>query len=215
MEPKKIIMTNPNSDLMKSMVQLKHRVNSEAGAPAQSDSEITREVFASVAKINAENGFTAEETAENPKSLAVEFVSVWEEGEVVTNAVLDLETGEVTDIETSDEGAEYKQLLFEEIRCLSRGVSAIVEAKNDNRYFLFDPEMLPQFGGTVRSKTLSSTEYASQGGAACPVCHSRNISAGECTFEKGTAYAHVRCNSCPAEWTETYRLTGYSDLETD
>ena len=152
--------------------------------------------------------------SEKPKTLAVEFVSVWEEGEVVTNAVLDLETGEVTDIETSDEGSKYEQLLYEEIRCIGRGISATVEANSDNQYFLEDLAMLSQFGA-VRPNTLSSAEYVAKGGTDCPACHTGKGVAGSGTFEHGTAYVSVQCNACPAKWTETYRLTGFSDLETD
>lgn len=84
---------------------------------------------------------------ENATTTVVEFESVWDEGTVTTQAVLNLKTGEVTDIESSDDGEEYEHLQYEEIRDVSRGVSAIVVANDKNQYFLEDLSMLPQFGG--------------------------------------------------------------------
>ena len=93
-----------------------------------------------------------------PQTTIVEFVSVWAEGEVVTNAVLDLQTGEVRDIETSDDGEDYEHLEYEEIRDVGRGVSATVEANDDNEYFLEDLSMLTQFGGVDLSRKVPRTE---------------------------------------------------------
>jgi hypothetical protein len=83
----------------------------------------------------------------------VEYESVWDEGSVTTQAILNLRTGEITDIETSDHGEDYEHLQYEEIRDVSRGISAIVVSNNDGQYFLEDMEMLTQFGGgELRSK---------------------------------------------------------------
>lgn len=83
----------------------------------------------------------------SPATLSVEFVSVWSEGEVASDAILDLQSGEVTSIETSDCGAGFENLLHEEVRCPSLGVSAKVEASSADRYFLSDLTMLPLFRG--------------------------------------------------------------------
>lgn len=85
---------------------------------------------------------------QKPTSTVVEYVSVWDEGTVTTHAVLDLRTGAVTDIEASDDGQDYEHLQYEEIRDVSRGVSAIVAPDEKGRYFLKDLSMLTQFGGT-------------------------------------------------------------------
>lgn len=84
---------------------------------------------------------------ESPTTTVVEFESVWDEGTVTTQAVLNLQTGEVTSIEASDDGEEYEHLQYEEIRDVSRGVSATVVANDKNQYFLDDLAMLAQFGG--------------------------------------------------------------------
>lgn len=84
---------------------------------------------------------------EKPGTTVVEFESVWDEGTVTTSAVLNLETGEVTNIESSDDGEEYEHLQYEQICDVSRGVSAIVVANSDNKYFLQDLAMVSQFGG--------------------------------------------------------------------
>lgn len=86
----------------------------------------------------------------------VEFESVWDEGTVTTQAVLNLLTGEVTDIEVSDEGADYEHLQYQEIRDVSRGVSAIVVTNDENQYFLEDLTMLAQFGGAEFARPVQS-----------------------------------------------------------
>lgn len=84
---------------------------------------------------------------ENPTYTVVEYESVWDEGTITTQATLNLLTGEITDIETSDDGEDYEHLQYEKIRDVSRGVSAIVVANDDGQYFLEDLAMLVQFGG--------------------------------------------------------------------
>ena len=87
---------------------------------------------------------------ETPTTTVVEFESVWDEGTVTTQAVLNLQTGEVTDIESSDGGENYEHLQYEEIRDVSRGISAV--ATDDGQYFLNDLGMLVQFGGARKMK---------------------------------------------------------------
>lgn len=84
---------------------------------------------------------------ENSTTTVVEYDSVWDEGTVTTQAVLDLQTGEVTSIGVSDDGEDYENLQYEEIRDVSRGVSAIVVPNDNGQYFLQNLSMLIQFGG--------------------------------------------------------------------
>jgi len=46
-------------------------------------------------------------------NVPVKFVSEWDEGDVVSDAKLNLTTGEVFDIETSDTGESYESLIRE------------------------------------------------------------------------------------------------------
>jgi hypothetical protein len=45
---------------------------------------------------------------EKPTYTVVEYESVWDEGTVTTQATLNLQTGEITDIQTSDDGEDYE-----------------------------------------------------------------------------------------------------------
>lgn len=68
--------------------------------------------------------------------IAVEFKSAWEEGLVASAAMLDLETGEVTDIAVVDdpESDHFETLLEETVEAY--GISAQVEANHENKYFV-------------------------------------------------------------------------------
>lgn len=63
-----------------------------------------------------ENKYAPEES----QVIEVDYVSTWEEGTIETKAKLDLRTGEVTDIESSDEGQHYENLISEKIRYRDR-----------------------------------------------------------------------------------------------
>ena len=70
-------------------------------------------------------------------SQKVEYRSVWEEGVVSTYAQLNLNTGEVTDIETSDEGENYEHLVEEFIYNLNNERQfALVSWNAGNRAFV-------------------------------------------------------------------------------
>ena len=48
----------------------------------------------------------------------------------------------------------------------------------------------------------------------CPACRSTDIEGGFVDVDGATATQRVRCHECEAEWTDTYHLSGYGDLET-
>ena len=61
---------------------------------------------------------------------------------------------------------------------------------------------------------MTQDEYIKNPGV-CPACRSTDIEGGPFTVEGGTASQEMGCNACDAEWHNTYRLTGYTELETD
>ena len=58
-------------------------------------------------------------------TIEVGYRSIWEEGEITTKATLDLETGEVRDIETSEEGAKWKHHSYDEIIVAEKGYMVV------------------------------------------------------------------------------------------
>lgn len=83
--------------------------------------------------------------------ISVKFNSNWEEGTVTTDAKLDLITGEVIDIETSNDGEDFECLLSETID--AGEVTATVEPDDDNRYFVSQVS-LAAFRDWVATATL-------------------------------------------------------------
>ena len=59
------------------------------------------------------------------------------------------------------------------------------------------------------------SEYASHGGASCPVCRSQEIISGIPQMDGPHAWAEIECEFCKSTWNDYYQLTGYSDLETN
>lgn len=64
---------------------------------------------------------------------------------------------------------------------------------------------------------MTPEEYAEKGGVLCPACEPET---GEYTVEGrqvdinfGRATQQCTCLICHAEWTDEYKLTGYSNLE--
>lgn len=57
--------------------------------------------------------------------------------------------------------------------------------------------------------TLSQAEYVHKHGQVCPCCQSGSICGGNVIVEGPAAYQEVSCDSCGAEWSDTYALTGY------
>lgn len=52
-------------------------------------------------------------------------------------------------------------------------------------------------------------EYVAKAGTQCPSCGSDDMDGGEVNIDAGYASQEIRCLTCDAEWTDTYRLTGY------
>lgn len=75
--------------------------------------------------------------------ISVGFDSVWANGIVSTESILDLDTGEVTDIVALDAGDEYRRLVSENIEY--DGLTAAVSLDGNNRYFLKNKGDLQQF----------------------------------------------------------------------
>lgn len=81
------------------------------------------------------------------RKILVEFNSNWEEGTVTSEAQLNLETGEITDIVVSDEGVEFEHLLSETIE--AGGLTATVEANENGDYFVTTQAELEAFRNWV------------------------------------------------------------------
>lgn len=73
----------------------------------------------------------------------VTFISEWEEGEIEASAVLDLETGAVSEIEELYDIDEMETLLGERVK--RGGVIADVEKNEDGEYFVIDYDDLDLF----------------------------------------------------------------------
>ena len=60
---------------------------------------------------------------------------------------------------------------------------------------------------------LTTDQYVERYGNACPNCEEIDIEGtGLVQTDSGIAWQTCRCGSCGAEWTDEYRLTGYSDV---
>lgn len=60
---------------------------------------------------------------------------------------------------------------------------------------------------------LSSSQYARKGGIVCPNCEDDGIRGGAYHGDAGDVWQEVACPACQASWLDTYRLTGYVDLD--
>lgn len=56
-------------------------------------------------------------------------------------------------------------------------------------------------------------QYAEDNGTRCPCCGGAQLSGGFVEIEAGAASQGISCDDCGAEWTDTYVLTGYRNLE--
>lgn len=68
------------------------------------------------------------------KVLPVQFISSWNEGDVETPAKLNLETGEIFDIEKSDDGDNYQGLSGQFVEAVDGKVRAPVKVDLDDTY---------------------------------------------------------------------------------
>ena len=80
-----------------------------------------------------------------PALLPVVFVSSWAEGEVRTSAWLDLDLGQVIDIEVSNEGDEYENLLGEYVESIDGSVLARLGQVDPSGHYALDTDALSAF----------------------------------------------------------------------
>lgn len=62
----------------------------------------------------------------------------------------------------------------------------------------------------ARKVPASSEEYVKEGGNKCPFCGSTDIEGDQVTIDAGKAYQPVGCNDCEGEWTDVYKLEGFT-----
>lgn len=63
-----------------------------------------------------------------------------------------------------------------------------------------------------KTRPVSCRRHAQTQGMYCPKCGSDEIEGNEVTTGNGMATQEMGCLVCGATWTDTYRLTGYTDL---
>ena len=61
---------------------------------------------------------------------------------------------------------------------------------------------------------MTDGQYIGRKGCRCPSCGSYNVvSRGSAQIDNGNAYQNVKCEKCDAEWSDSYALNGYCELE--
>lgn len=60
---------------------------------------------------------------------------------------------------------------------------------------------------------LSVQEYVEKGGAYCPKCGSKNLSAGFVDIDGAYGHQQVDCADCCSTWVDVYKLVGYDNFE--
>lgn len=64
---------------------------------------------------------------------------------------------------------------------------------------------------------MTPEEYAEKGGVLCPVCgpetEDNAVEGRQVDISFGRATQQCTCSVCHAEWTDEYKLVGYSNLE--
>lgn len=62
-------------------------------------------------------------------------------------------------------------------------------------------------------ETLTPKEYAEEnGGLRCPLCGSENLEGSNIQVDAGIAWQNIICEDCEANWSDIYKLIGYSNL---
>ncbi|MDK9702476.1 MAG: hypothetical protein OEL20_05000 [Sulfuritalea sp.] len=67
---------------------------------------------------------------------------------------------------------------------------------------------------TADTYPLTDAEYVRKGGGVCPSCGSDQIEGNSVNIDGPTADQRVSCLDCDADWTDFYRLAGYTNLVT-
>ena len=61
---------------------------------------------------------------------------------------------------------------------------------------------------------MSNEKYIANDGEICPHCGSDHVRAGELSRHNDAVYADCSCGACESNWTDEYKLTGYTELHT-
>jgi len=59
----------------------------------------------------------------------------------------------------------------------------------------------------------TTEEYVKADGVYCPVCGSGNLECGPVQIDNEGAYQPVVCNNCFSSWVDTYKLSGYTEMD--
>ena len=62
-------------------------------------------------------------------------------------------------------------------------------------------------------KPMTVEEYIDDGATMCPFCRSANTTGGHIEIEDSQASQKIGCEDCNCEWYDTYKLTGYVEIE--
>lgn len=60
---------------------------------------------------------------------------------------------------------------------------------------------------------MTDGQYVALKGVRCPSCGSSDVSGNQLEVNAGEAFQPMNCSECGATWSDSYALTGYSDLE--
>ncbi len=88
--------------------------------------------------------------------IPVIYQSVWEEGVVETNAEFNVKTGEIRNIEASDEGSDFESLVEENI--VSHDGQYVAEVDTENNKFDYYASPTEFFGLGPKPKARKTTK---------------------------------------------------------
>jgi hypothetical protein len=60
---------------------------------------------------------------------------------------------------------------------------------------------------------MNDGQYIAFKGVRCPSCGSSNVNGSQLEVDAGLAFQPMHCSECEANWSDSYGLTGYTDLE--
>jgi hypothetical protein len=60
---------------------------------------------------------------------------------------------------------------------------------------------------------MTDAQYIAIKGVRCPSCGSSDVSGSHLEVDAGTAFQPMTCSECGANWSDSYVLSGYSDLD--
>ena len=65
----------------------------------------------------------------------------------------------------------------------------------------------------METKVMTPSEYIIDLAMHCPVCRSREITAGQAEVTTIEAHVECFCRACEASWFEDFEMVGYSNLQ--